>query len=469
MPWNERDIMHVTTESTAKLRERIFDYTRMRLEMNPPPIDGPATPEFLQAATGEMITEEGLGGDKAFDLFDQVLARACITVDHPNFVSFIPCAPTEAASLFDLVVSASSIFGGSWLEGAGALHAENQVLKWLAREANLPEGAGGVFVSGGTAGNLSALVTARYQHIAALNKAGVKRPERFKFICSEEAHSSLAAAANVMDVDIVKARVSEDGKLFGPSVAEALAEQEPGSIFAIIATSGTTNFGIVDDLRSIGEVARENGIWFHIDGAYGMAGILSDLVRPLYDGSELADSFIVDPHKWLFAPYDVCALIYREPQLARSAHTQKGEYLATLQETDDWNPSEFAYHLTRRVRGLPLWFSLATHGVGAYRKAVTEGINVARRIAEVIESRPKLSLVRKPELSVVAFKRQGWTKANYQDWSDWLLETGVGLVVPSSHKGEPMTRFAIINPETKFEELVRILDLMDEFEEKYLA
>lgn len=468
MPFNERDAMHGPTQATVKMRERIFDYARMRLELNPPPIDGPATPEFLQAATGEMITESGIGSERAMQLFEDVLAPACITVDHPNFVSFIPCAPTEAASLFDLVVSASSIFGGSWLEGAGALHAENQVLRWLASEAGLPDGAGGVFVSGGTAGNLSALVTARYQHLLRLQNHGVDRPRRLKFICSEEAHSSLAAAAHVMDVDIVKAPVGEDGKLRGASVASVLAEQDPGSVFAIIATSGTTNFGIVDDLRSIGEVANDNGIWFHIDGAYGMAGILSERVRHLYDGSELADSFIVDPHKWLFAPYDVCALVYRQPQLARAAHTQKGEYLATLQEAGDWNPSEFAYHLTRRVRGLPLWFSLATHGVGAYRKAVDQGIMVAHRITEEIRGRQRLSLVREPELSIVAFKREGWGKADYQAWSDWLLETGVGLVVPSSHAGQAMTRFAIVNPETQFDELVGILDSMDVFEARSL-
>ena len=140
-----------------------------------------------------------------------------------------------------------------------------------------------------------------------------------------------------------------NGKLVASSVKDALSASEPHSVFAIVATGGTTNFGIVDDLRGIGEIAKTNNIWYHIDGAYGLAGILSPKYRHLFDGSELADSFIVDPHKWLFAPYDACALVYRNPELARETHTQHASYLETLHD-DSWSPSDYAIHLTRRVR-----------------------------------------------------------------------------------------------------------------------
>jgi glutamate/tyrosine decarboxylase-like PLP-dependent enzyme len=189
---------------------------------------------------------------------------------------------------------------------------------------------------------------------------------------------------------------------------------------------------------------------------------LSPLTRELFDGTELADSFIVDPHKWLFAPFDACALVYRNPALAKAAHTQHGEYLDTLTEGDDYNPSDYAYNLTRRVRGLPLWFSLATHGIQAYRDAVTQNIETAFAIAEEIRKRPNLELVREPELSVVVFKKKGWTLPDYDAWSARLLESGLGFVVPSSHRGEPNTRFAIVNPRTSVELLIQILDTMEE-------
>jgi glutamate/tyrosine decarboxylase-like PLP-dependent enzyme len=347
------------------------------------------------------------------------------------------------------------------MEGAGAVFAENEVLSWLAKEVGLPNTAGGVFVQGGTLGNLSALVAARHQAKAKLKEQNLPEPTKWKFICSSEAHSSLKAAAAVMDVEIINAQADPTGHLRGDAVAAALKEAGDG-VFAIVATAGTTNFGILDRLHEIGTVANENDIWFHVDGAYGLAGILSEENRAKFAGTELADSFIVDPHKWLFAPFDACALVYRNPDVARAAHTQHGEYLDALTDSGDWNPSDYAYNLTRRPRGLPLWFSLATHGVAAYRDGVTQNIALASQIAEEIRSREDLELVREPELSVVVFTKNGWELSDYERWSNKLLERGEAFVVPSSHHGKPNARFAIVNPRTEFSALVAILDSMNE-------
>ena len=451
--------MHKSDAEGIKLREGVFEYARKRLEYEPAPLDSPQTFEFLQKHAGPTITEDGIGGLEALRVFENVLAPATISTDHPGYLSFIPSAPTAASKLFDLVVSASAIYGGSWLEGAGAVYAENEVLTWLANEAGLPAGAGGVFVQGGTLGNLSALVAARHRAKARIKRDAKAMPESFKVICSAEAHSSLKAAAAVMDVELIKVAVDERGKLTGAAVAAALEEAGDG-VFAIVATGGTTNFGIVDCLEEIGILANQRDIWFHVDGAYGLAGLLAASTRHLFKGVERADSFIVDPHKWLFAPFDACALIYRDPELGRAAHTQHGEYLETLTESGDFNPSDYAYNLTRRPRGLPLWFSMATHGVAAYRRAVETNVSLANRIAGEIKTRPDLELVREPELSVVVFTKRGWSLADYESWSAKLLAEGIAFVVPSSHLGLPNARFAIVNPETTFELLVQILDSM---------
>jgi glutamate/tyrosine decarboxylase-like PLP-dependent enzyme len=441
----------------SQLRGKVIDYATNRMDLDPAPLDSPRTLAELKADAGNTITELGLGGEAALELFAEVLAPATISIDHPNYLSFIPAAPTEASSLFDLVVSASSIYGGSWKEGAGAVYAENQVLEFLAKECGLPDTAGGIFVQGGTLGNLSALVAARE---SAKQKVGSKR---WAVIASAESHSSLKAAAKVMDIEIVTgACVNGRFSDAGARAAAAEATSKGLTPFAIVGTAGTTNFGIVDDLASIAKVAKEYGLWFHVDGAYGLAGILSPAHRKLYAGIEQADSFIVDPHKWLFAPFDACALVYRNPEIARAAHTQHGDYLDTLTETGDFNPSDHAFNLTRRVRGLPLWFSMATHGVGLYREAVAANIELAHRIAAEIRTRDYLKLVRDPELSVVVFERLGWEKSDYQVWSDQLLESGFAFVVPSSHEGKPNTRFAIVNPTTKYSDLVQILDSMEQ-------
>jgi L-2,4-diaminobutyrate decarboxylase len=445
--------MHEFTPEVEELAKEILAYSLERLKSDPP-LDGPRSAEDLFAEVGNTITSKGLGGKKALEVFTEVLAKACISTDHPRNLAFIPSAPSEFANLFDLVVGASALYGGSWQEGAGAVFAENQALRWLSDLAGLPESSGGVFVQGGTIGNLSALVVARAQ-------ARKKFPETKRFVvaCSEEAHSSIASAANVMDVDILKIPTDANGKLQGDAVGAAVDQLHAtgeSRVFAIVATAGTTNLGIIDNLASIGKAAHDRDIWFHVDGAYGLAALCAPSVRPLFNGVEMADSFIVDPHKWLFAPYDACALVYREPKYGKEVHTQHASYLETLHD-DTWSPSDYAIHLTRRVRGLPFWFSLAAHGVDAYTDAMEQSLVIAQQAAELVRAHPNLDLVCEPELSIVAFKRKGWKKEDYQSWSDKLLADQVGFIPPSSHDGEPILRFAIVNPWTKISDIKIIL------------
>ena len=442
--------------SLVELEKLVLEYSAERMRYDPPPLDRTLSPAELQAAAGETITEGGLGGQAAMDLFADVLAPACLSVDHPRYLSFIPCAPTEAAAMFDLVVGASSIYAGSWLEGSGAVYAENQALRWVADLVGLPEGAGGVFVPGGTIGNLSALVAARARarHEAA---EGV-RP--FRVATTSGAHSSIASACEVMDAQFTPVEPDERGRLTGPRLREVILANGPETFFAVVATAGTTNFGIVDDLASVAQVCREFGIWFHVDGAYGGAGLAAPSVRDLYAGIEHCDSFIVDPHKWLFAPFDCCALLYREPAYGRAAHTQKAGYLDVLNEASDWNPTDYSVGLTRRARGLPFWFSLATHGTQAYSDAVEKTLATAAFAEEEIVRREEFELVGERTLSVVVFRRRGWSAADYQAWSDRILDEEIAFVVPTTHAGETLARFAIVNPLTNAEDITAILDSM---------
>ena len=402
------------------------------------PIGRTAGPAQLDAALGTpTITDGGLGSDEAWRRFADVLAPSTLGLDSPRFLAFIAAAPSPTAALMDAVVAASSFSAESWMEAAGVVHAEQEVLAWLAGLAGFPACAGGCFVSGGSAGNLSALAVAR-EH----------RRGRRAVVVADSAHSSVANALHLLGMRTVPVATGADGRLTGDAVAAALVGR--ADVGAVVASAGSTNGGIIDDLAGIATACEAHGAWMHVDGAFGGAGLLVPALAERFRGLERADSFIVDPHKWLFAPLGSCALLYREPELARAVHTQHAPYLDPFHDLEGGlNPADHAFHLTRRAGGLPIWFALAAHGVAAHRHAVERGIELARWTAERIrEIGVPLELVVEPELSIVLFRRWGWERADWTAWSRQLLDRGVALVTPTVWRGETVGRMAFLHPAT---------------------
>lgn len=449
--------MHSVDPVTERMIRTVLAHAENRIRMDPVPLDcAPRTPEQFEAVFGGLLGEEGTDPDQVLGLFTSTIAPTVASADSPRFLGFIPAAPTKAALLFDMLLSAASVQGISWLEASGAVHAENQALRLIADAAGLPPEAGGVFVSGGSAGNLSALAVARE---VARRRDG-DPAGRYRVVVGEDVHSSVTGTLRLLDLDPYLVRCP-DHRLTGDLVRRALDRDgiDPVTVAAVVATAGTTNAGIVDDLAGLGDVAHRHGWWFHVDGAYGGAGLLAPEVRDRFVGVEQADSFVVDPHKWLFAPFDCCALLYRDPATARSVHAQQASYLDVIHEDPEaWNPGDYAYHLTRRARGLPLWFSLAVHGRRAYAEAIGAAVRIARAAAAEVRARPWLELVREPDLSVVLFRRPGWESADYQEWAEALRREQVAFVPPSAWEGRPVGRLAFLHPHTPIELVREVLD-----------
>ena len=446
--------MHDHDQQAHELMELVFAFTKERMQMDPPPLDFSVPFAQLQAEAGQTITAAGLGGPEVMRIFEEVLGPACLSIDHPRYLSFIPAAPTEAATLFDLIVSATSIYGGSWLEGSGAVFAENQTLRWLADLAGLPVGAGGTFVSGGSIANLSALAVAR---TVWRDADPVREEQRPIVLMSEAAHSSNGSALALLDLRSVPVEVDDGDRMTRSTLRAALDGLSPAqrtAVCAVVATAGLTNTGTLDDLTAAADVAAELGAWLHVDGAYGGAALCSSTRGHLFTGIDRADSLTVDPHKWLFAPYDCAAIIYRDPRLAKRTFTQRAGYLDVLTDNEgDWSPSDYAPHLTRRARGLPTWFSLAVHGTDAYRDAVDATLATTDIAAEIIRSSEHLQLVTEPELSVLVFRRLGWGREDYSAWSEQLLADQIGFVVPTTWRGETVLRICITNPRTTIDDV----------------
>jgi aromatic-L-amino-acid decarboxylase len=448
--------MHTVDATTEQMIRSVLAYAENRLRLDPVPLDrGSQDLAALDAVTSGLLGDDGHNPDEVLGMYTSMLAPAVISADSPRFLGFIPAAPTKAALLFDMLVSCASIQGISWLEAAGAVHAENQVLRLIADRAGLPGTAGGCFVSGGSAANLSALVVAR--ETAKRRRSAA----RYRVAVSADAHSSIVNTLRMLEMDALTV-ATDDHRLTGAALRAAIeADGDPSTLAAVVATSGTTNAGIIDDLAGVAVVANEYDLWFHVDGAYGGAGLFAPSIRHRYDGIEYADSFIVDPHKWMFAPFDCAALLYRDPAAARAVHTQDASYLDVIHDKPaEWNPTDYAYHLTRRARGLPLWFSLAVHGVHAYSVAIETALGLARDTAAEILRRPYLELIREPDLGVVLFRRTGWKTDDYTRWADRLLDDQVAFIPPTAWEGETVARFAFLHPHTPMALVHQILDRM---------
>jgi len=452
--------MHSVDPTTEQMIRSVLAYAENRLRLDPVPLDGyRRDPAEFDAMLNGLPGEDPHDPDQVLGAYASVLAPTVISADSPRFLGFIPAVPTKAALLFDMLVSCASIQGISWLEASGAIHAENLVLRLIADRAGLPAPTGGCFVSGGSAGNLSALMVARE---VAKRRANAAQGRRFRAVVGADAHSSIGSTLRILEMGALTVTAS-DHRLTGAALRAAIeADGDPSSLAAVVATAGTTNAGIIDDLAGAAEIARDYGLWFHVDGAYGGAGLFAPSIRRAFDGIEHADSFVLDPHKWLFAPYDCAALLYRDPALARSVHRQDASYLDVIHdEPADWNPTDYAYHLTRRARGLPLWFSLSVHGAKAYGEAIEAAIRLAREAAAEIAKRSYLDLIREPDLGIVLFRRRGWASAQYNDWADRLLADQVAFLPPSAWEGETVARFAFLHPHSSMDLVRQVLDRME--------
>jgi glutamate/tyrosine decarboxylase-like PLP-dependent enzyme len=458
--------MHNVDIDIVELTLDVMKFAVARITNTEPPLGVPKTEEELKSLVGETVTGKGIGGENAFRIFRDVLMKASVAIDHPRHLAFVPASPTRAAVMFDLVTSAASVHGAYWLEGAGCIFAENEAMRWLVSLTGLPPGAFGVFTTGGTSANLSAMVVAR-EHWRESDPR--RATTRGIVIASSGAHSSVRAMARVIDADVLE--VESEERFEGRMLADALknlSAEERDRVFAVVATGGTTNAGIIDDLKGIGEICRSEGLWYHVDAAYGGGALAAPSVRHLFDGIEMADSITIDPHKWLFSPYDCGAIIYRDPAIARKTHAQGGSYLDIFYEKDlsGFNPADYQIQLTRRVRGLPLWFSLAMHGTERYAQAIERGIELARLAGDMISKTGFTEVVREPSLSCVLFRRKGWSPEDYKRWTYMNHRRGFALVAPTkwSTNGntETVARFCFINPDTTEKDIADILATMNE-------
>ncbi len=439
--------LHGADAEIGSLPELVTAFVRDRLNGDVP-LGRTARASDLAEGLGSSITSAGLGVETAWGLFTDVVVANTVGIDSERFLAFVPVSPAASAAWIDAIVGATSMPAESWLEAAGAVAAENQTLRFLADLAGMPAGAGGCFLSGGSIGNLSALAVAREQ-----------QPQRRLVAVADTAHSSVNNSLRLLGLHAVSVPTGADGRLSGAALA-AIGDDTLAELSMIVCSAGSTNAGVIDDIDGLADVAERIGAWLHVDAAYGGAVLLLDEFRRRLDGIGRADSLIIDPHKWLFAPAGSCALLYRRPDLAAAVHAQHGPYIDVFRsDGDEWNPADYGYQLTRRASGLPLWFTLVCHGTEAMSAAIRRGVELATYAAQriAVHGEP-LELVMNPELSVVLFRRHGWDGAQWRTWARRLLDDGIAFVAPTSWRGEAVGRLVFMHPLTPTSLIDEIID-----------
>jgi aromatic-L-amino-acid/L-tryptophan decarboxylase len=407
-------------------------------------------PDALRAALGGPPPDGPGDAGAALDrLLDEVVPWTTTNI-HPRWFARISSPSNYVSALADAVASGFKLLGTSWVASSGPSTVELTVLDWLRSWCGMPEGTEGLLTSGGSVASLTALVAARESRGGA---GGV-------VYMSDQAHGSILRDLKVMGEGSVRVLSSDEAfRLRVDEVAAAVARDRAEGLvpFAVVGNAGATNTGAVDPLAELAELCSEQGLWFHIDGAYGAAAVLVPSGRELLAGIERADSLVIDPHKWLFQPYEAGAVLVRSPGLLEQTFGLSGEY---LRDTFGGavNFRDRGIQLTRGTRALKLWLSLNVFGLDAFRSAVAHGIALAEHAEAVLRSRPGWEVVTPASLGIVCFARVGRDDSAI---SAALVDEGWAAPSTTVLRGATVLRLCTINPRTTFEEIEETIERME--------
>ena len=406
--------------------------------------------------------------------FDEILRRLGADVipftghhDHPRFFAYVPSCPTWPGILGDFLASGVNIFQGTWLQSAGASTVELVVLDWFRQWIGYPAQASGVLVNGGSLANLTALACARE------TKAGGHADNAVVYVTTQ-GHSSLTRALRVLGFRAAQVRALpvDDGFRLRPDALAAAIEHDVRSgrqPFLAVANAGATSTGAIDPLEEVAAVCAESGVWLHVDAAYGGFAVLTERGRRWLAGLDHADSVTLDPHKWLYQPYEVGCLLVREGPLLSQAFQIMPDYLQdTAVGGVEVNFADRGIQLTRAARALKLWISLQYFGVDAFRAAIDRSLDLAVLAEERIRSSPELELLSPATLGIVCFRRrppdvaeEGTLERLNADLDRRLVESGIGMISSTRVDGRYALRLCVLNHRSGPADIERVLGWLE--------
>jgi len=406
----------------------------------------------LETIFREKIPDEGMDPMVLLDTVEKEVFANIMHIDHPRFFAFVPGPNNYIGALADFLTAGFNVIACDWLEASAAAQIEMVVIDWLRELFKLPDTAGGIFVSGGSMGNLMSMILAIH-HKKQAEKVGV-------IYCSEQTHSSVERGVTILGKDrleLRKIQVDSSYQMDIIALKKAIAKdkKEQKQPIAIIATAGTTNTGAIDNLSNVAKICKTEDLWFHVDAAYGGAAILDDRQRHLYNGIEQVDSMVINPHKWLFQPIESACFLVRQKRQLKDVFYIMPEYLKDMDlSAEEINYANYGIQLTRSFKALKLWMSLKAFGLNNFKQAIKTGVDLAVLAEKELMKYDNWMVVSPPKLAIINFQYRPPLQAKEQTnllnkaIIDEIVKTGFAMISSTLLKGQLVIRLCIINPRT---------------------
>lgn len=422
----------------------------------------------LEPLMREPAPEQGRPASEVVERAVRDILPVAGRVDHPRFFAFVPSSPTWPGVMADFLCAGFNTFQGTWLGASGPSQLELVVLDWFRDWLGYPEGAGGLFTSGGSAASLDALVAAR-------EAAGA--PPRPAVYMSDQSHSALERAARIVGVRPEGIRKVPSDRLFRirmDDLATMVREDREAGFtpMAVCANAGTTNTGSVDPLDELADFCAAEDVWLHVDAAYGGFAVLTEWGREVFAGMERADSVTLDAHKWLFQPFEAGCLMVRDVRRLEAAFSVRPEYLQDTElGMEHVNFADRGLQLTRSFRALKVWMSIQTFGMEAFRRAVGRGMELADRASEYVEASEILEMLSPASLGVVCFRAHPrgsqLSEEDLEELNDGLqgrvIESGTAMMSSTRLHGRYSLRLCIMAHHTTWDDVRETLAAIESF------
>ena len=460
--------LELSPEEMRELGYRVIDLlVERQIELRNRPVIRSADRADMEALFREPPPEEGSDPGRVLERVQQDVFGHIASLTHPRFFAFVPSPGNFVSAMAETLVAGVNPFLGSWLVSAGPSEVELVTIDWLRQVCGLPEGTAGLFVSGGSVATLTALAVAR--HVALKDHVA-----HAVVYYSDQTHSAVERALTVLGFDQQQIRVIPSDERFRLDLARlrgAIEQDREGGRrpFCVVANAGTTNTGAVDALPELSDLCRDEGLWLHVDGAYGAPAVLTETGKTLLQGMERADSLALDPHKWLFQPFEMGCVLVRDGQKLPETFAVHPEYLRDVDWRDeDVNFRDYGIQLTRSFRALKLWMSLKIFGLSAFRDAVGRGIDLAERAEAMVRASQRWEVVTPAQLGIVTFRSvvPGLPTEEIDRINERIIEgmtaDGLAFLTSTVLRGRVVLRLCTINPRTTVEDLEDTIGLLEE-------